>query len=80
MIPVIVKLCESPSRAGGLLMINYSDFKNWSVIPVCLIPAASARSYIAKSPSTYIYVVFSILALDQMVAIVHDLKRGLSHS
>jgi len=23
MIPVIVKLCESPSRAGGLLMINY---------------------------------------------------------
>ncbi len=23
MIPVIVKLCESPSRVGGLLMINY---------------------------------------------------------
>ena len=23
MIPVIVKLCESPSKAGGLLMINY---------------------------------------------------------
>ena len=22
MIPVIVKLCESPSKAGGLLMIN----------------------------------------------------------
>jgi hypothetical protein len=25
MIPVIVKLCESPSRAGGLLMINYLE-------------------------------------------------------
>ena len=25
MIPVIVKLCESPSRAGGLLMINYDE-------------------------------------------------------
>lgn len=23
MIPVIVKLCESPGRAGGLPMINY---------------------------------------------------------
>jgi hypothetical protein len=23
MIPGIVKLCESPSKAGGLLMINY---------------------------------------------------------
>lgn len=27
MIPVIVKLCESPSRAGGLLMINYFSLK-----------------------------------------------------
>lgn len=28
MIPVIVKLCESPSKAGGLLMINYTvEFK-----------------------------------------------------
>ncbi len=26
MIPVIVKLYESPSRAGGLLMINYPSF------------------------------------------------------
>jgi hypothetical protein len=25
MIPVIVKLCESPSKAGGLLMINYRN-------------------------------------------------------
>ncbi len=30
MIPVIVKLCESPSRAGGLLMINYSKGRNRS--------------------------------------------------
>jgi hypothetical protein len=28
MIPGIVKLCESPSKAGGLLMINYRFFKN----------------------------------------------------
>jgi hypothetical protein len=25
MIPVIVKLCESPSRAGGLLIRNYCN-------------------------------------------------------
>jgi hypothetical protein len=25
MIPGIVKLCESPSKAGGLLMINYRN-------------------------------------------------------
>ena len=34
MIPVIVKLCESPSRAGGLLMINYlaglTHFAHWT--------------------------------------------------
>ncbi len=29
MIPVIVKLCESPSRAGSLLIRNYKRLKQW---------------------------------------------------
>ncbi len=33
MIPVIVKLCESPGRAGGLPVINYQFFSK--AIAIC---------------------------------------------
>jgi hypothetical protein len=32
MIPVIVKLCESPSRAGGLLIRNYVAYLSLIVL------------------------------------------------
>ena len=43
MIPVIVKLCESPSRAGGLLMINYWGYSPYGFYALhphyCATPA-----------------------------------------
>ena len=52
------------------------------MISECLIPTSwsltRACSYIANSTSTSIYVAFSISALDQMVEIDHDVKRGLA--
>ena len=51
MIPVIVKLCESPSRAGGLLMINYAHLKSEydvSQLITCVIAASARQDFSRK--------------------------------
>ena len=49
MIPVVVKLCESPNRDGGLLMINYwlkyaTRFVSSTIALVLRIPVARGLS------------------------------------
>ena len=50
MIPVIVKLCESPSRAGGLLMINQiSNVSRWKIIKTITVFRTVPGNYLSES-------------------------------